>query len=102
MPNEPAKHTPTPWTIELPEEPYSDIEIKSGRRRVLKLWLDDAPVNDFNDEQRANAKLIVKAVNLHAEMLEALKAMQYDDDGTPIVWIRKSVVEAIIAKAEAR
>lgn len=54
-------HTPSPWNIIPEPEPYAPIEIRNGYHVVCKLWMDDAPVHDFNAEQRANARLISAA-----------------------------------------
>lgn len=67
MPNE---HTPGPWQVKhSDDEPYGDIQIIGNGRALAKIWLDDAPVPDYNRQQKANAKLIAAAPKL----LEALK-----------------------------
>lgn len=63
-------HTPTPWHIVPPDEPYADITI-AGARDIARLWLDDAPVHDFNCQQSSNAEFIVRAVNAHDDLLAA-------------------------------
>lgn len=65
------KHTPGPWATDESEHdmPYQDIRIHSGKRGICVVWLDDAPVHDYNAEQQANARLISVAPDL----LEALK-----------------------------
>ena len=67
-----TQHTPGPWSTDLPEheEPYQDIRIQAGTRGICRVWMDDAPVHDYNAEQLANARLIAAA----PELLEALKA----------------------------
>lgn len=66
-----SKHTPGPWATDLPEheQPYQDIRIQAGARGICRLWIDDAPLHDYNAEQFANARLIAAAPDL----LEALK-----------------------------
>jgi hypothetical protein len=62
-------HTPAPWATDLGEhdERYQDIKITaSDQRTVATVWIDDAPVPDFNDEQYANARLIAAAPDLLA------------------------------------
>ena len=68
-----SKHTPGPWATDLPEHemPYQDIRIKAGRRDIYLLWIDDAPVEDYNTEQLANARLIAAA----PELLEAVRTL---------------------------
>ncbi len=64
------KHTPAPWNVEFSDDdPYGDILIRGNRRNIAKLWLDDAPVPAYNEQQKANAKLMASA----PELLEALK-----------------------------
>ena len=57
------KHTPTPWKV---NEKYNTITDSDG--------CGIAQENGINNSQEweANAKLIVKAVNCHEELLEAL------------------------------
>lgn len=63
-----------PWTVQPSEDdPYGDIRIGRVNRSVCKVWLDDAPVEDYNREQRANAKLIAAA----PEMLNLIERMYY-------------------------
>ena len=62
-----AKHTPGPWTTDEDDHdaPHQDIKIKAGKHRtVCTVWIDDAPVRDFNAEQQANAHLIAAAPDL--------------------------------------
>ncbi len=94
-----TKHTPGPWTSDEHEhdEPYQPIRIRAAGRTLCKIWLDDAPVHDFNAEQRANARLIAAA----PEMLNALhKAEQQLDYGQ--FDAAQDVLRAAIAKAEGR
>jgi hypothetical protein len=48
-------------------EPYLDIRIKVGHTLICKLPQDDAPVEDFNAEQHANARFIIEAFNVTHE-----------------------------------
>lgn len=69
-----TKHTPGPWATDKNDHdvPYQDIKIKAGKRHtVCTIWIDDAPVRDFNAAQHANAGLIAAA----PELLEALQEM---------------------------
>jgi type II secretory pathway component GspD/PulD (secretin) len=99
-----TKHTPPPWTDDKDEhdEPYQPIRIRSGHHTICTIWLDDAPVPDFNWEQEANALLIKAAPDL----LEALKWFIDDIDGTRTVMVEfDAAVErarAAIAKAEGK
>jgi len=84
------------------ESPDDDIDVRAHMNtQIARLWLDDAPDYEWNDQQRANARLIAAAPDL----LEALKAMNQ-------AWMcnvewhdwEASVkqAEAAIAKAEGR
>lgn len=70
-----SKHTPGPWeTNEIDHDhPYQDIVIRNRktRRTICKLWIDDAPVRDYNAEQELNAELIAAAPDL----LDALREL---------------------------
>lgn len=60
------KHSPEPWCTDQMshEEPLMDITIIAANDdRVAKVWIDDAPVEDFNARQRLNARRIVACVN---------------------------------------
>jgi len=58
-----SKHTKEPWSLTPQSEPYEDLKIVSGHRAICKLWLDDAPVHDYNEAQEANALRITLCVN---------------------------------------
>ena len=71
------KHSSEPWCTDQMshEEPLMDITIIAANDdRVAKVWIDDAPVEDFNARQRLNARRIVACVNacagLPTEQLE--------------------------------
>ena len=52
------------------DDPYAPIILAKGRTRIAALWLDDAPVPDFNSRQWQYARLFAAA----PELLEALQA----------------------------
>ena len=61
-----SNHTPEPWFDDRAthDEPYQNIKILGDENRgICWLWIDDAPVDDWNSEQRANANRIVTCVN---------------------------------------
>lgn len=67
------KHTPEPWFDDRAthDEPYQNIKILGDENRgICWLWIDDAPVDDWNAEQRANASRIVTCVNACAGMAD--------------------------------
>lgn len=67
-------HTPGTWDTDLSEHdaPYQDIVVRSGTRGICTVWIDDAPCNDYNAEQRANARLIAASPDL-LEVLQELE-----------------------------
>ncbi len=67
-----SQHTHGPWTAKSSDDdPYGDIVISAGGHPLARLWLDDAPVEDFNAAQRANAKLIAASPDMKAALIAA-------------------------------
>lgn len=110
-----AKHTPTPWAVEDPLGPEI-LSIVAGGPQVYD-WVHIAQISasgvrDEGDapisQAKANAALIVRAVNVHTELVAALEgvlplAEAYADGKTRShpdhEWIE--VARAALAKAEA-
>jgi hypothetical protein len=92
-----TKHTPGPWANDLPEheQPYQDICIQAGKRGICRVWIDDAPLHDYNAEQFANARLIAAAPDLLAALAEYVNADPVDEELNG----RKRTARAAIAKA---
>ena len=72
-----TNHTPGPWHITrrddlTPEQP-NIIFGPEGTRRDGSSLAPIATVNGDTEEDRANAELIVRAVNHHEELVELLK-----------------------------
>lgn len=68
-----AKHTPLPWEI---EQGTSFIVARTGpRHAIAECWGDEL------SNIQANAELIVRACNTHAELVEACKAAE------PALWL---------------
>ena len=91
-----SKHTPGPWQTDQAEHdaPYQDIRIHAGKGSICCVRIDDAPLHDYNAEQRANARLIAAS----PEMYAALKNLENDDGSIPAhAW---ALVQSAIAKAE--
>lgn len=74
--------TPGNWTDDCREhdEPYQPIKIKGGRHTVCSVWMDDAPVHDFNAMQRANARRIARLPDLEEAFLEAVEILKIYSD----------------------
>jgi hypothetical protein len=59
-----SEHTKEPWTLAYSDDdPYGPIKVCGKYGAIAKLWLDDAPVPDFNAQQQANGDRIVACVN---------------------------------------
>ena len=64
------KHTDTPWIVNVWSTGRRTIERENG------LVIAEVHTTHLQEERAGNADFIVKAVNCHDEMLEALKEMQ--------------------------
>jgi hypothetical protein len=93
-----SKHTPGPWQTDQAEHdaPYQDIRIHAGKGSICCVWIDDAPLHDYNAEQRANARLIAAA----PELLEALKRLMSETTTMQDALEAAQQARAAIAKAE--
>ena len=83
-----SKHTPEPWFDDRAthDEPYQNIKILGDENRgICWLWIDDAPVDDWNAEQRANANRIVTCVNACAGMAEPAAEIAHADDVAALI-----------------
>lgn len=107
-------HTKTPWTVEIESEKDADgteygVQICIPEINRL-LWDPDWADQDDWERSKADAELIVNAVNCHADLLEALEAYherswkQWDnaagcagDDTTKEEWIK---LDKLAQKAE--
>jgi hypothetical protein len=75
-----TQHTPTPWAIPganvfrviAPHDPRKD---RYGYWRIVADFIPEAYADEegIGPEAAANARLVVRAVNSHAELLDALK-----------------------------
>ncbi len=99
MQNETAKHTPGPWVVVN----GGTIRADGGKRPVAMchcsaVWntSDSAPTRF---ECEANADFIVRAVNSHAELLEACKAMLHAFNHCESAEEAVSYTKAAIVKA---
>ena len=77
-----AKHTPTPWTIEIvlrpdmDDDPLGEYRISEAALRLQTIYDDAEPesveLESVHGENRANAEFIMKACNSHDKMRELL------------------------------
>jgi hypothetical protein len=112
-----ATHTPTPWRVVENDGAYVKASYlarlrietapESGRDLCLALVITDT--SELNN--RANADFIVRAVNSHDDLLEALKAVtetlaswtaDHSFDCTAHIDAVLAVANAAISKAEGR
>lgn len=63
------KHTPTPWTIEKPSKGCDVPIIHGSKFEEIAVMMHELS----EEEIEANAQLIVKAVNSHEKLVEAIK-----------------------------
>ena len=70
------------WRVSSADEtdPYAPILIAHGRRTVASVWLDDAPVADFNAKQHAYAARIVACLNACGGMSDESVKLAADKD----------------------
>jgi hypothetical protein len=73
--------TPGPWTDDKKthDQPYLSIKIGKKFHTVCTIWIDDAPVEDFNSEQEVNARRIARVPDMESRILadaEVIKAAE--------------------------
>ena len=100
-----SKHTPGPWDTDVQEhdEPYMNITIRAKhRRKICSIDIDDAPVQDYNAEQRANARLIAAAPDMFEAIEETLQSAIKNrmHDSIEITSDAVEMLRAAIAKAK--
>lgn len=101
-----AKHTKGPWTTDEDDHdaPHQNIKVKAGKHHtVCTVWIDDAPVRNFNSAQQANARLIAAAPELLAALKFIVSEWGYDGHGGELEDGESEVIDkvrAAIAKAE--
>ena len=101
-----AKHTPTPWEvgadgwIQGPSEvdPVMSCKMIARVNRAYSLRPEQI------EESAANATLIVCAVNVHEELLDAVKFARQKIGNRAVAWGAEILLklDAVIAKAEGK
>jgi hypothetical protein len=93
-----SKHTPLPWKVYYAKN-NGQVILGTGEENGCAIqthqgafWRDDV-------EAKANAEFVVKCVNTHYLMLEALKNLE-NDDGKAMPATAWKLVQDAIAKAE--
>lgn len=73
-----SEYTPTPWEVYTVKDQYPGIEALNGTFSIV-VWGDSKIESDCGVQGRtpeeANAEFIVRAVNSHEALVEALKRM---------------------------
>lgn len=99
-----TKHTPTPWRAPFLSvtdgDDYIQITDEDQTYGVCRL---DESYSEHREVMKANAALIVKAVNLHDELVEALEfLMEIDPASGEVLTLEKyQEFEELLAKAKA-
>jgi len=83
-----SEHTPTPWHSDLSTVHGPEIDAEYQEKQIVCSVIN-----------RADAAFIVKAVNCHEELLNALKAALYDVKNSMYTTSLKTIEKAI-ANAE--
>lgn len=97
------KHTPTPWTVGMygASADFRAIDIHAAVCKPDGALL--ATCGPFDEESKADAAFIVRAVNSHEALLDALKAVEENLAHVGLagtVGILRKVCREAIAKAE--
>lgn len=89
------RHTPGPWTTDEADHdcPYQSIRIKGQWHHIAEVWFDDAPVEDYNREQAANARLIVAAPDLLNALVVLANAVE--SIGIPVDAAKAAIKKAM-------
>jgi hypothetical protein len=94
-----TKHTPTPWRV---GERYPSRVLGSLGSGVIVAFCSDKEDEGFETErEKADAELIIRAVNAHEELLEAVKTLHHTFGDTHI-GSESCKFCRIIAKAEGK
>jgi hypothetical protein len=67
-----SKHTPLPWTLSDNPHQKECLDILGSGYVVASAWAG----GDMDNDYEANAEYIVRAVNSHEDLLEALKELE--------------------------
>lgn len=99
-----SDHTPTPWTLELEDTTYSNcFEVQAEGKTIAHVESWNGEDNDAQEEAEANAAFIVRAVNAHDNLVEALKNLRGNIDVSTINTSAKATAKwgELIVRAEA-
>ena len=77
-----AKHTPGPWATDEDDHdaPYQNINIEAGKHHTIcTVWIDDAPVRDFNADDAEYAAGHGSRIYVRAKTRDEAKATIQQD-----------------------
>lgn len=106
--NNEVKPTPTPWrTSAVGRDVYATHPNGDCAICIATCGGYEPSLAHFLEQAKANAAFIVRAVNAHNDMLEALRFAEdalvwYDEEGKVVAKNALKEVRAAIAKAEGR
>lgn len=101
-----AKHTPTPWVVEENVRAGGIMHLAVTNRAAAPDWMPCSitPMHMVREVDRANAEHIVRCVNLHDELVTALRAALSGSDDTSVnfkhLMDAVPLMRAVLAKAE--
>ena len=91
-----TEHTPLPWELQVNGAAYNIVADRETRHHLILLNMEYVDADEFE----ANAKFVVRASNSHADLLEALEAINavfatHTNEQINVDWIRSKVGQAI-------
>jgi hypothetical protein len=96
------KHTELPWTCSKPLKGFNTESISvdkdegaNSKRMIFEISSNFLCCSELNEEDRANAKFIVKACNSHYELLEALQLTLKLLSGDPCKDVNEKPIDII-------
>ena len=95
-----SEHTPIPWKA---SDDRKDFIGQYGEKEGWNIWTEDGTaVVAFSPSYgacgEADANFIIKAVNSHDQLVEALKMLEYNEEGIPDTYPSKAVVEKALGE----
>lgn len=89
-----AKHTATPWQV-IPKNDHGNINYKIANESYTWIIAEMKADTDI-DTQENNAKFIVKAVNMHDELVSTLEQLYPYCEGDTT----RGIIEKVLSKAK--
>ena len=87
-----SKHTPTPWkVVDNPDLPLGIVEVDEDGSGICNMEFD-------HERDKANAEIIVRAVNCHDELVYVVETMLFNYRNSHSEQ-RKTRLESLLARA---